>query len=59
VASVAPEDASEHFTWLAGFIGIDGPTSSAQTRELLGWQPTQPGLLDDLDKGHYFHGPSA
>jgi hypothetical protein len=28
--------------------------SSALTRELLGWQPVQPGLIDDLDKGHYF-----
>ena len=32
----------------------DSPASSALTRELLGWQPTQPGLIDDLDKGHYF-----
>ena len=35
------------------------PASSALTRELLGWQPTHPGLLDDLDKGHYFDSPSA
>ena len=33
---------------------LDSPASSALTRELLGWQPTQPGLIDDLDKGHYF-----
>ncbi|GAA4620627.1 SDR family oxidoreductase [Actinoallomurus vinaceus] len=54
VVSVSPEDAGEHFTWLAGFIGLDSPVSSALTRELLGWQPTGPGLIDDLDKGHYF-----
>jgi nucleoside-diphosphate-sugar epimerase len=59
VASIAPEDAGEHFSWLGGFLGIDAPASSALTRELLGWQPVQPGLLDDLDKGHYFHGSSA
>jgi len=59
VASVAREDAGEHFSWLGAFLGIDSPASSALTRELLGWQPVQPGLLDDLDKGHYFHGPSA
>ncbi|GAA4607150.1 SDR family oxidoreductase [Actinoallomurus liliacearum] len=59
VVSVSPEDAGEHFGWLAGFIGADAPASSALTRELLGWQPTQPGLLDDLDKGHYFQSPSA
>jgi len=57
VAAIAPEDAAGHFTWLGGFIGIDSPASSALTRELLGWQPVQPGLLDDLDKGHYFHRP--
>jgi hypothetical protein len=35
------------------------PASSTLTRELLGWHPTHPGLIDDLDKGHYFHNPSA
>jgi nucleoside-diphosphate-sugar epimerase len=59
VVSIAPEDAAAHFTWLAGFIGADSPASSTLTRELLGWHPTQPGLIDDLDKGHYFHNPSA
>ena len=54
VASVSPEDAGEHFTWLSGFLGLDSPASSALTRELLGWEPTHPGLLEDLDKGHYF-----
>ena len=41
--SVSPEDAAEHFAWLAGFLAADSPASSALTRELLGWQPTQPG----------------
>jgi nucleoside-diphosphate-sugar epimerase len=54
-AAVSPEAAAEHFAWLASFIGADSPASSALTRELLGWQPTQPGLIQDLDKGHYFH----
>ncbi len=54
VAAVPAERAGEHFTWLAGFLGLDSPASSALTRELLGWQPTQPGLVDDLEKGHYF-----
>ncbi len=52
--SISAEDAGEHFTWLAGFLGADSPASSALTRELLGWQPTQPGLIADLDQGHYF-----
>jgi nucleoside-diphosphate-sugar epimerase len=59
LASISPEDAAEHFTWLAHFLALDSPASSELTRALLGWQPTQPGLIDDLDKGHYFHNPSA
>ncbi|MFD5074360.1 SDR family oxidoreductase [Streptomyces sp. NPDC058371] len=59
VTSVHPDDATAHFTWLAGFLGVDSAASSAYTRELLGWQPASPGLIDDLDKGHYFAAPSA
>ncbi|AEN08144.1 MULTISPECIES: SDR family oxidoreductase [unclassified Streptomyces] len=59
VASVSPDDAAGHFAWLAGFLGMDSPTSSAYTRELLEWQPTGPGLVEDLDKGHYFAAPSV
>jgi nucleoside-diphosphate-sugar epimerase len=54
VVSISAEDAGEHFTWLAGFLGLDSPASSALTRELLGWQPIQPGLIADLEEGHYF-----
>jgi nucleoside-diphosphate-sugar epimerase len=59
VVSIPAEQAAGHFTWLGGFIGLDAPASSALTRELMGWQPTQPGLIEDLDKGHYFENPSA
>jgi nucleoside-diphosphate-sugar epimerase len=59
VVSISAEDAGEHFTWLASFLGLDSPASSALTREQLGWQPTHPGLIDDLDQGHYFHQESA
>jgi len=54
VVSIAPEDAGGHFAWMAGFLAVDSPASSAVTRELLGWQPTQPGLIADLEEGHYF-----
>ena len=54
VVSVAPDDAPAHFTWMAGFIGADSPASNTLTRELLGWNPTGPGLIDDLEQGHYF-----
>jgi nucleoside-diphosphate-sugar epimerase len=56
-ASIAPEDAAAHFTWMAHFIGMDSPASGELTKELLDWTPVQPSLIDDLDEGHYFHGP--
>jgi nucleoside-diphosphate-sugar epimerase len=54
VVSIAPAAAGEHFGWLGGFLAVDSPASSAITQELLGWHPTGPGLIEDLDKGHYF-----
>ena len=54
VVSISPSDAAGHFTWLANFLALDSPASSALTRALLDWQPTQPGLIEDLDQGHYF-----
>jgi nucleoside-diphosphate-sugar epimerase len=54
VVSIPPEDAAEHFTWLAGFLGIDSPASSALTQGLLGWHPAHPGLIADLEQEHYF-----
>jgi nucleoside-diphosphate-sugar epimerase len=58
-ASIAPEDASEHFTFLGGFVSLDNLTSSTLTRRRLGWEPTQVRLIDDLDAGHYFVAPAA
>lgn len=48
VESIAKEDAAEFFGWLAMFAGQDMPASSAATRRQLAWQPTGPGLIDDL-----------
>jgi nucleoside-diphosphate-sugar epimerase len=45
---------AEDFGFLGQILAVDQPASSAQTRELLGWRPVQPGLIEDLDKGHYF-----
>jgi nucleoside-diphosphate-sugar epimerase len=59
VVAISPEDAGEHFGWLGAFLGADAPASSALTSELLGWQPTHPGLIDDLEKGHWFDNPSV
>ena len=55
VTAISPKDAAGHFGWLAAFLAMDVPASSVLTRELLDWQPVQPGLIDDLGKGHYFH----
>jgi nucleoside-diphosphate-sugar epimerase len=60
VVSIGPERAQEHFGWIASFFSIDGPASSAITRERLRWNPTHRGLIDDLDSGNYFAmSPSA
>ncbi len=44
----------EDFGFLGQILAIDQPASSALTRERFAWQPVQPGLIEDLDKGHYF-----
>jgi nucleoside-diphosphate-sugar epimerase len=54
VVSISPQNAGEHFTWLAGFLAADSPASSTLTRKLLDWHPTHPGLIADLEQGHYF-----
>jgi nucleoside-diphosphate-sugar epimerase len=54
VVSKSLEEAAEHFGWFARFTGIDALTSSARTRALLGWQPEQAGLIEDLDHPAYF-----
>jgi nucleoside-diphosphate-sugar epimerase len=59
VVSVAPEDAVEHFGWIGAFFALDAPASSALTQERLGWQPTHPGLIEDLEQGHYFQQAKA
>ena len=43
-----------YFGGLAAVVTLDLSASNAITRQALGWEPTQPGLLDDLDNGHYF-----
>ena len=53
-ASVDPQDAPGHFGFLAMFVGADNPSSSALTRQWLGWAPSGPGLIADIDAGHYF-----
>ena len=54
VVSKTPQEAQAHFGWFAGFAGIDCPAASAITRSVLKWQPTQPGLIADIDHQAYF-----
>jgi nucleoside-diphosphate-sugar epimerase len=59
VVEISTEDAGEHFGFLAHFLAADSPASSRLTRELLGWEPTHPGLIADLGQDHYFANPAA
>ncbi len=52
VVSLSPQEAAGHFGWLAPFAGYDMPASSVQTRKKLGWNPTGPTLLTDLENMH-------
>ncbi|MEC5148367.1 3-beta hydroxysteroid dehydrogenase [Cryobacterium sp. GrIS_2_6] len=54
--SISPEDAAAHFGWIGMFFGLDVPTSSARTQDLLGWTPTHPGLVADIKSGFYGSG---
>jgi nucleoside-diphosphate-sugar epimerase len=54
VVSLSAEQAPAHFGWLAMFAGLDMPASSAQTQQRLGWRPTGPGLIADLEQMSYF-----
>ena len=59
VVSKSPEQAADRFSWLAHFVGMDSPASSKLTEEKLGWQPKQPGLIADLERGTYFETEQA
>jgi nucleoside-diphosphate-sugar epimerase len=54
VTSITPEQAAGQFGFLAGFLALDMPVSSELTRALLSWEPSGPGLVADLQQGHYF-----
>jgi nucleoside-diphosphate-sugar epimerase len=54
VASIALEDATEHFGFIGTFFAMDLSSSSTITQEMLGWTPTGPTLLEDLASGSYF-----
>ena len=53
VVAISPDEAASHFGWLGMFAGRDVPASSALTQKRLGWQPTGPGLIADLEQMNY------
>lgn len=53
VRSVDPDEVAEHFGWIGTFFGMDLQATSDATRDLLGWSPTGPTLLDDIAAGAY------
>lgn len=57
--SVTAEQAAEHFGFLGAFIAMDTPASNTLTRRLLGWEPTGPGLIADIEAGAYDPAPVA
>jgi nucleoside-diphosphate-sugar epimerase len=52
--SITDEEAPQYLGFLAAFADLDNPTSNDRTRELLGWEPTHPGWIEDVEQGHYF-----
>ncbi|MGH8962045.1 MAG: SDR family oxidoreductase [Jatrophihabitantaceae bacterium] len=53
VTSIAPDDVADHFGWIGTFFAMDLTATGSATRELLGWTPTGPTLIQDLDAGAY------
>ncbi len=54
VVSIAASEAGDHFGFLAPMVSADNPTSSAKTRQRLGWRPQGPGLIEDIEQSDYF-----
>jgi hypothetical protein len=51
--SIGAGDAADHFGWIGSFFAMDLTATSIATRELLGWIPTGPTLIEDIDAGAY------
>jgi nucleoside-diphosphate-sugar epimerase len=57
--AISPEEAATRFGFLAQFVGLDMPASSAITRKLLGWEPAGPTLTQDIENGAYSNGSQS
>jgi len=56
VRALSPDEAMDHFGFLSDFAGLDAPSSSLYTRSQLGWEPSRPELLADMQQTDYFSG---
>lgn len=54
VVSKPAAESAAHFSFLAPFVAMDNPTSSARTQQTLGWEPKEAGLIADIDRPGYF-----
>jgi nucleoside-diphosphate-sugar epimerase len=54
VVSKSGDEAAAHFTWMTHFFSMNNPLSNELTKQKLGWEPTHPGLIEDLETGSYF-----
>lgn len=53
VASIAPESVQDHFGWIGGFFAMEMTARSTATQQLLGWTPSGPTLVADIEDGAY------
>jgi nucleoside-diphosphate-sugar epimerase len=51
--SISAEEAPQYLDFLAGFAGLDNLVSNDKTRQVLGWEPTHQGWVEDVQTGHY------
>jgi nucleoside-diphosphate-sugar epimerase len=56
VVSIPADRVQDHFGWIGAFFAMEMSATSAATRELLGWKPTGPTLIEDLNAGAYSAG---
>jgi len=47
-------EATDHFGWFSHFAQMDCTADAAQTMHITGWQPQQPGLIEDIRSAGYF-----
>ncbi len=53
VVSLNEDKLAQHFEWMAGFIGFDSPATALQTKQQLGWRPTEINLLQDMQENYF------